>query len=147
MQRSPLRKAKKLPNTSTILSGRDCAGTFQNSMREGGKLRGSREGNNLPLMIIFMAVLLHYAANSRDAVKATEREVKAMSQVLVQSSFLPPTPNPMRSLRVISHCGKTMELHLPLSQNFFFFFVCVKLSSGRSNCKETFQYLQSSFSL
>lgn len=38
-------------------------------MREGGKLRGSREGNNLPLMIIFMAVLLHYAASRRDVVK------------------------------------------------------------------------------
>lgn len=45
-------------------------------------------------MIIFMAVLLHYAANSRDAVKATEREVKTVSQVLVQSNFLPPHPRP-----------------------------------------------------
>lgn len=43
-------------------------------------------------MIIFMAVLLHYAANSWDAVKAAEREVKAMSQVLLQSPFLPPPP-------------------------------------------------------
>lgn len=70
-------------------------------------------------MIIFMAALLHYAANSRDAAKAAEREVKAMSQVC--SSTLPFTlPPPRKSLRVISHCGKTMELHLPVSQNIFF---------------------------